>query len=139
MKSAFAVEVLTLEAQVLRHLPLRHAEFALRVAPGAELPAPDSLAVRVGHPLRQAVESGVVPVNLTVVENTVDARQRLVTAFDVDVLNVMVRLAVALFAGELQTLPVEADGFQLRVVIAPQNLVRASPQRVSFERTSSPS
>ncbi len=96
-----AVKVLALEAQVLRHLPLRYAEFAFRFAPGAELPAPDGLAVRVRHPLRQAVEFGVVPVNFTVVENAVDARQRLVAAFGVNVLNVVVRLAVALFTGEL--------------------------------------
>ncbi|EOD3512681.1 hypothetical protein ACN5LO_002574 [Cronobacter sakazakii] len=43
----------------------------------------------------------MIPVNLAVVENTVDARQRLVAAFGVNVLNVVVRLAVALFTGEL--------------------------------------
>ncbi|MDK1241125.1 hypothetical protein QMT30_15635 [Cronobacter sakazakii] len=43
----------------------------------------------------------MVPVNFAVVENAVDARQRLVAAFGVDVLNVVVRLAVALFTGEL--------------------------------------
>ena len=80
MQAAFAVEVLALEAQVLRHLPLRYAEFTLRFAPGAELPAPDSLAVGVRYPLRQAIEFGVVPVNLAVVEDAVDARQRLVAA-----------------------------------------------------------
>ncbi|ABU79077.1 hypothetical protein ESA_03891 [Cronobacter sakazakii ATCC BAA-894] len=95
------VEVLALEAQVLWHLPLRHAEFALRFAPGAELSAPDGLAVRVHHPLRQTVELGVVPVNFAVVENTVDARQRFVAALGVDVLNVVVRLTVALFTGKL--------------------------------------
>ncbi|AFK01376.1 hypothetical protein ES15_3802 [Cronobacter sakazakii ES15] len=96
-----AVKVLTLKAQVLRHLPLRHAEFALGFALGTELPAPDGLAVRVRHPLRQAVELGVVPVNFAVVENTVDARQRLVAALGVDVLNVVVRFAVVLFTGKL--------------------------------------
>ncbi|MDK1337430.1 hypothetical protein QMS67_21745 [Cronobacter turicensis] len=108
MQPAFTVEVLALEAQVLRHLPLRHAEFAFGFAPGAELPAPDGLAVRIRHPFRQAVEFGVAPVNLAVIENAVDARQRLVASLGVKVLNVVVRLAVALFTGELQALPVEA-------------------------------
>ncbi len=101
MQAALAVEVLVLEAQVLRHLPLRHAELALRFAPGAELPAPDGLAVGVRYPLRQAVQFGVVPVNFAVVEDAVDPRQRLVAALGVYVLNVVVRLAVALFTGEL--------------------------------------
>ena len=82
MQAAFAVEVLALEAQVLRHLSLRYAEFELRFAPGAELPAPDGLAVSVRYPLRQAVKFGVVPVNFAVVEDAVDAGQRLVAVHD---------------------------------------------------------
>jgi len=76
-----AVEVLAPEAQVLRYLPLRYAELALRFAPGAELSAPDGLTVSVRYPLRQAVQFGVIPVNFAVVEDAVDARQRLVTGF----------------------------------------------------------
>ena len=101
MQATFAVEILALEAQVLRHLPLRYAELALRFAPGAELSAPDGLAVGVRYPLRQAVEFGVVPVNFAVVEAAVDAGQRLVAALGVDVLNVVVRFPVALFARQL--------------------------------------
>jgi len=72
----------------------------------------------------------VVPVNFAVVEDAVDARQRLVAALGIDVLNVVVRLAVALLARQLQSLPVEADGFRVFLSVTPQNLMRASPQRV---------
>ncbi len=101
MQAALAVEILALEAQVLRHLPLRHAELALRFAPGTELSAPDGVPVSVGHPLRQAVEFGVIPVNLAIVEDAVDPRQRLVAALGTDVLDVVVRFPIALLTGEL--------------------------------------
>lgn len=72
----------------------------------------------------------MVPVNFAVVEDTVDAGQRLLAALGVDVLDVVVRLPVALFTGQLQSLPVEANGFRVFLTVAPQNLIRASPQRV---------
>ena len=72
----------------------------------------------------------MVPVNLAVVEDAVDAGQRLVAAFGVGVLNVVVRLAVALFTRQLQTLPVETDGFRVFLTVAPENLVSTSARRV---------
>jgi len=42
----------------------------------------------------------------------------------------VVRLAVALFTGQLQSLPVKADGFRVFLSVAPKNLVSSPPQRV---------
>ncbi len=72
----------------------------------------------------------MVPVNFAVVENTVDARQRFVAVLGVDVLNVVVRLAVALFARQLQALPVKADGLRVFLTVTLQNFMGASAKRV---------
>ncbi len=82
-----AVQVLPLKTQVLRHMPLRHAGLASGFAPGAELPVPDGLPLRIRHPLRQAVQLRVVPVQLPVVACAVNPRQRLVTTFGNEFLN----------------------------------------------------
>jgi len=59
------------------------------------------VAVGVRYPLRQAVKLGVVPVNLAVFKDSINPPQRLVAAPGVDVLNVVVRLPVALLARQL--------------------------------------
>ena len=56
VRSRFAVQVLTLETQVLRHVPLRMHAFALAASPGGGGAVPHDFTTAVGHFLRQAVD-----------------------------------------------------------------------------------
>ena len=77
---------------------------------------PDDFTLRVGHALRQAVELTVVPVHLAAVAVTVDAGQRLVAVFPVEILGAALRLVGIVFTHHLQAVPVEQGGLRLAVV-----------------------
>ena len=77
---------------------------------------PDDFTLRVGHALRQAVEFAVVPVHLAAVAVAVDAGQRLVAVFLVQILGAALRLVGTVLADHLQAVPVEQGGLRLAVV-----------------------
>ena len=105
MQARFTVQVLALEAQVLRGVPGYRCAFPQAAAPGAGSTAPDGVAVAVGHALRQAVQFRVVPEDLRMLPMAVNTRQRFIAVFGVDILHRRVRVTVAGFAHHLQTRP----------------------------------
>ena len=90
---------------------------------------PDHLALRVGHVLRQVVEFAVVPVNFTAVAVAVDAGQRLVAVFLVQILGAALRLVGTVLADHLQAVPVEQGGLRLAVVRV-EGFPGTAPERV---------
>ena len=76
MQARFTVQVLALEAQVLRVVPGYRCALAQAAAPGGGSAAPDGVAVAVGHAVRQAVQFRVVTEDVRVLTVAVDTRQR---------------------------------------------------------------
>ena len=85
MQPRFAVQVLALEAQVLFFDEEAFLRFGQGVAPGLVARLPDAAAVVFGELLRQAVGVGVVIAQARVFALAIDARQRVVAAFVVEV------------------------------------------------------
>ena len=102
MQARFTVQVLALEAQVLRGVPVDRCAFPQAAAPGTGSSAPDGAAAAVGHAVRQAVQFRVVPEDVRVLTVAVDTRQRFIAVFGVDILHRRVRVNVAGFAHLLQ-------------------------------------
>lgn len=102
MQPGFAVQVLALEAQVLLFDKEAFLLFGQSVAPDLITGLPDAAAVVFGELLRQAVWIGVVLAQACVFTLTVDARQRVVAAFVVEVEAVP---AVAGFAEQAHAAP----------------------------------
>jgi len=105
VQARFAVQVLALKAQVLRGVPVDRCALAQAAAPCSGSSAPDGVAVAVGHAVRQAVQFRVVPEDIRVLTVAVDARQRLIAVFGVDILHRRVRVTVAGFSDHLQAGP----------------------------------
>ena len=108
MQARFTVQVLALEAQVLRGVPLDRCALAQAAAPGRRGAAPDGVAVAVGHAVRQAVQFRVVPE-------------------DVRVLTV----AVAGFAHHLQAGPGVLRAFRFPGMASPHLFLRTAAWRHS--------
>ena len=119
MQARFTVQVLALEAQVLRGVPGYRCALAQAAAPGSGSSAPDGVAVAVGHAVRQAVQFRVIPEDVCVLTVAVDARQRLIAVFGVDILHRCVRVAVAGFPHHLQAGPGVLRAFRFPDMASP--------------------
>ena len=106
MQAGFAVQVLALEAQVLRGVPVDRCAFPQAAAPGGGSAAPDGVAVAVGHAVRQAIQFRVVPEDVRMLTVAVDARQRFIAVFGVKIPHRRFRILVAGFRQYIQTVQV---------------------------------
>ena len=130
MQARFTVQVLALEAQVLRGVPGYRCALTQAAAPGGGGAAPDGVAVAVGHAVRQAVEFRMVPEDVRVLTVAVDARQRFIAVFGVDILHRRVRVTVAGFAHHLQAGPGVLRALRFPGMTSPHLFLRAAAQRV---------
>ena len=130
MQARFAVQVLALKAQVLRGVPLDRCDFTQAAAPGGGSPTPDGVAVAVGHAVRQAIQFRVVPEDVRMFTVAVDARQRFIAVFGVDILHRRVRVAVAGFAHNLQAGPGVLRAFRFAGMASPHLFLGAAAQGV---------
>ena len=119
MQARFAVQVLALEAQVLRGVPVYRCAFPQAAAPGRGSSAPDGVAVAVGHAVRQAVQFRVVPEYVRMLTVAVDPRQRFIAVFGIDILHRRVRVAVAGFTQHLQAGPGVLRAFRFADMASP--------------------
>ena len=125
MQARFTIQVLALEAQVLRGIPGYRCALPQAAAPGRRRQAPDGVAVAVGHAVRQAVQFRVVPEDVRMLTVAVDTRQQFIAVFGVDILHRRVRVTVAGFAHHLQ-----AGSGVLRGMASPHLFFRAVAQHV---------
>ena len=130
MQTRFAVQVLALEAQVLRGVPVYRRALAQAAAPGSGSSAPDGVAVAVGHAVRQAVQFRVIPEDIRVLTVAVDARQRFIAVFGVDILHRRVRVTVAGFTHHLQAGPGVLRAFRFTGMASPHLFLRTAAWRV---------
>ena len=130
MQARFTVHVLALEAQVLRGVPGYRYALAQAAAPGSGSAAPDGVAAAVGHTVRQAVEFRVVPEDVRMLTVAIDARQRFIAVFGVDILHRRVRVTVAGFAHHLQAGPGVLRALRFPGMTSPHLFLRAAAQRV---------
>ena len=130
MQARFTVQVLALEAQVLRGVPLDRCVFTQAAAPGRRGTAPDDVAVAVGHAVRQAVQFRVIPEDIRVLTVAVDACQRFIAVFGVDILHRRVRVTVAGFIHHLQAGQGILRAFRFPGIASPNLFLRTAAWRV---------
>ena len=133
MQPRFAVQILPLEAQVLRHIPADARGFPFAVSPGGGHALPHHVAVAIGDFFRQTIQFGVIPENVSMLPDAVGTGQRFVAVLRVDILHRRIRIAVAVFADHLQTRPREMRAFRLVVALFPHQFFRAATRSILAE------
>ena len=129
MQARFAVQVLALEAQVLRGVPVYRCAFPQAAAPGRRGAAPDGVAVAVGHTVRQAVQFRVVPEDIRVLTVAVDACQRFIAVVGVEFLRAAAQRVVAVLGPGVFRVALNSDLADTVFVVVAEAL-RHSPVRV---------